>query len=378
MRGIRSLASRKMYIFAMVAVPLGVTLFFLTLMGEGLPLRTPVGIVDLDHSQMSRQVTRALNAGELLEIRHDYESYGDAMEAVRRGDIFGFFVIPHDFQRDAIGGDTPTLSFCTNMTYFVPGTLSFKGFKTVAVTTAGSVVKTTLVGTGMADDTAQSLLQPVVPQVNPIGNPWTNYNIYLTNSFMPALLQLMIMLVTIYSISFEIKEGTSVEWLADARGSIIRALLGKLLPQTAVFLAVGMGILGMLFGFAHFPLHGSVWAMALAMALLVVASQAMGLFFVSILPNPRLALSVASLTGILTFSIAAFSFPVESMYGPVAIFSYILPVRYYFLIYVNEALNGVALYYSRYYFAALLVFPLVASTMLWRLKRACMKPVYVP
>ena len=134
----------------------------------------------------------------------------------------------------------------------------------------------------------------------------------------------------------------------------------------------------MLFGFAHFPLHGSVWAMALAMALLVVASQAMGLFFVSILPNPRLALSVASLTGILTFSIAAFSFPVESMYGPVAIFSYILPVRYYFLIYVNEALNGVALYYSRYYFAALLVFPLVASTMLWRLKRACMKPVYVP
>ncbi len=66
------------------------------------------------------------------------------------------------------------------------------------------------------------------------------------------------------------------------------------------------------------------------------------------------------------------------MYGPVAIFSYILPVRYYFLIYVNEALNGVALYYSRYYFAALLVFPLVASTMLWRLKRACMKPVYVP
>ena len=80
-------------------------------------------------------------------------------------------MIPHDFQRDAIGGDTPTLSFCTNMTYFVPGTLSFKGFKTVAVTTAGSVVKTTLVGTGMADDTAQSLLQPVVPQVNPIGKP---------------------------------------------------------------------------------------------------------------------------------------------------------------------------------------------------------------
>ena len=114
------------------------------------------------------------------------------------------------------------------------------------------------------------------------------------------------------------------------------------------------------------------------MALMVVASQAMGVFIASMMPNPRLGLSIAALTGILTFSIAAFSYPVASMYGGLAIFSYILPVRYYFLIYINQALNGLPVYYSRYFFAALIAFPLVATTLLWRLKKACLKPVYVP
>ncbi len=66
------------------------------------------------------------------------------------------------------------------------------------------------------------------------------------------------------------------------------------------------------------------------------------------------------------------------MYGFLAVFSWLAPIRYWFLIYVNEALNGVALYYSRLYFAALLLFPLGTFTMLWHLKRACLKPVYVP
>ena len=77
-------------------------------------------------------------------------------------------------------------------------------------------------------------------------------------------------------------------------------------------------------------------------------------------------------------SLISQDFPVENMYGAVAIFSYIVPVRYYFLIYIDQALNGISLYYSRYYFVALAIFPLIASTMLWRLKKACRKPIYLP
>jgi ABC-2 type transport system permease protein len=66
------------------------------------------------------------------------------------------------------------------------------------------------------------------------------------------------------------------------------------------------------------------------------------------------------------------------MYGAIGIFSYIAPIRYYFLIYLNQALNGFDVYYVRYYFAALLAFPLIGGVLISRLKRACTDPVYVP
>ena len=377
-RGIKTLASRKIYIVMMVIVPLVSAFFFLNLMNEGLPLKVPSGMVDLDRSSMSRSVARNLRATELIEISGEYENFNDALDKVRGGEIFGFFYIPRDFQKDALAGRTPTLSYYSNMTVFVPGTLSFKGFKTIAVTTMGGVVKTTLVSAGIGDDTAGSLLQPVVVQDHPMGNPWTNYSIYLSNSFIPCTLALLVMLVTAFSICHEIKTGSSVQWVATAGGRMWVALLGKLLPQTVVFSIVGIAMQALLYGFLHFPLNNHPMHIITAMILLVTACQAFAVGVCEIVPNLRLSLSICSLTGILSFSIAAFSFPVPQMYGAVGIFSYIVPIRYYFLIYIDQALNGIPIYFSRYYYAALLGFLLLPAVGLNRLKRHALNPVYVP
>ncbi len=48
-RELRRLTSRKVYIFIMLILPLGCTFYFLNLMNEGLPLKLPVGMMDLDH-----------------------------------------------------------------------------------------------------------------------------------------------------------------------------------------------------------------------------------------------------------------------------------------------------------------------------------------
>lgn len=377
-REIGRLASRKIYLFSMVIVPVLMSLFFVELLGPGLPLRIPSAVVDLDHSPMSRSITRSINATELIDITEKLNSYDEALEATRRGDIFGFFVIPANFQSDALGGRTPTLEYYTNMTYFVPGTLAYKGFKTVAVGTAGSMIRTTLISAGADPETVGSLIQPVAVDTHPIGNPWTNYSYYLSPSFLAGLFALMIMLVTAFSITTEIKFGTSVDWLATAKGRISVALLGKLLPQTLIWIVSAMFMLGLLYGFRHFPMNGSMFWLTVATILFVIASQAMGVFFTSIVPNPRLAMTLCALFGILSFSFTGFSFPVQSMYGFIGVFSWLMPVRYYFLIYVNEALNGVALYYSRWYFVALILFPFVCSVFVGRLKKACLQPVYVP
>ena len=377
-REVGRLSSRRIYLFTMVLVPVLMALFFVDLLGPGLPLKIPSAIVDLDHSPMSRSISRSINSTELIDITQKLESYDAAMDATRKGEIFGFFIIPANFQSDAIAGRTPTLEYYTNMTYFVPGTLAYKGFKTVAVGTAGSMVRTTLVSAGADPATVGSLIQPLSVDIHPIGNPWTNYSYYLTPSFLAGLFALMIMLVTTFSITTEIKYGTSADWLATARGRMSVALFGKLIPQFVIWVVASMFMLSLLYGYRHFPMNGSMWSMVAATSLFVVASQAMGGLVASIVPNPRLSMTLAALTGILSFSFVGFSFPVQSMYGAIAIFSYLMPVRYYFLIYINEALNGVPLYYSRWFFVALIAFPFVCSMLIGRLKKACLQPVYVP
>ena len=68
------------------------------------------------------------------------------------------------------------------------------------------------------------------------------------------------------------------------------------------------------------------------------------------------------------------------MYGSIGIFAYLLPIRWYFLIYIDQALNGIDLYYSRLYYVWLLLFPLVAMVALriGRLRKRYINPIYVP
>ena len=378
LREVGRLASRKIYLFAMVLVPVLMCLFFVSLLGEGLPLKIPSAVVDLDHSEMSRSITRSINATELVDVSMKLDSYTEAMAATRRGDIYGFFVIPENFQSDALGGRTPSLDYYTNMTYFVPGTLAYKGFKTVAVGTTGSMVRTTLVSAGADPGVVSSLIQPLAVDTHPIGNPWTNYSYYMSPSFIAGVFALMIMLVTAFSIATEIKYGTSPQWMATAKGRISVALAGKLIPQYIIWAVSAMFMLALLFSYRHFPMNGSLGVMIAATLLFVAGCQAVGVLFVSIVPNPRLSMSLAALFGILSFSFVGFSFPVQSMYGAIGVFSWLMPVRYYFLIYINEALNGLPLYYSRWYFVALIAFPFVCSVLVGRLKRALLRPVYVP
>lgn len=377
-RELQRLTSRRIYIVAMVAIPLFMSLFFISLLDSGLPVRVPVAMVDLDNSSMSRSISRSLSAMETVNITTQASSYIQAVDLLNSGDVFGFFIIPDNFESDAISGRTPTLSYYTNMSFYIPGTLAYKGFKTIAISTSGSMVKASLVSAGADERQVGTLLQPVVIQDHPIHNPWTNYSIYLSNSFIPGIIALMVMLVTVFSICIEMKQNTSIKWLVSAQGCLTTAIIGKLLPQTIIFSIIGIFSQSLLWGYNHFPMHCNPFTMIVAMVFLIVACQAFALIVCSIIPNLRLALSIVSLLGILSFSITGFSFPIESMYGAIGIFSYIIPLRYYFLIYIDQALNGINLYYSRIYFAVLLLFPLITPLVTWRLRSRLSNPVYVP
>ena len=249
------------------------------------------------------------------------------------------------------------------------GSFVFRDMKMLSELASAKVGLLTGQARGKTQEEIMGSIQPIVVRSEVMSNPQLNYAAYLTTTILPGVLQLMIFLMTSYAIGVEIKRKTAKEWLRLSEGSITLALLGKLCVHTLMFLAVGLGIQGILYGWMGFPLQSGWGAMALAMLLLVLASQALGIFFIALIPILRMGLSLGSLLGMLSFSISGMSVPVSSMIAPVQALAFIFPLRYYYQIGINQALIGAPLAESVPYYIALLAFPLLPLVTLPRLKR---------
>lgn len=377
-RECRRLVSRPLYLFSMVGAPLFCYIFFTTLMGSGLPQDMPVGIVDQDQTSTTRQLVRTLDAFQQSKVVAHYPAFNEAREAMQRREIYGFYYIPEGTTAEAQAQRRPTVSFYTNNTLLIAGSLLFKDMKTMSELASGAVVQATLLAKGATDDQAMAYLQPIIIDTHPLQNPWLNYSVYLNNTFAPGVLMLLIFMVTVFSIGVEIKERTARQWLRMGHNSIWISLAGKLLPHTAIFFLMGILYNVYLYGFLHFPCNSGIGPMLLATLCLVLASQGMGILMIGILPTLRLGLSFASLWGVLSFSMCGLSFPLMGMHPTLQALANLFPLRHYFLIYVDQALNGYPMIYSWTNYVTLLLFMLLPFLVAPRLKGALIYYKYIP
>lgn len=377
-RELRRMASKPIYWFCMIAAPLFCFVFFTSLMAEGLPTDMPLGLVDNDNTTTSRSLTRNLDAFEMTSIKEQYANVTEAREAVQRGDIYGFYYIPKGTTRKAQRQELPVVSFYTNYSYLVAGSLLYRDMRTMSELASGAASRTVLYAKGATERQAMAFLQPIVIDSHAINNPWLNYNVYLSNVILPGLLMLFIFMVTVFSIGTEVKHNTVHDWLIMARGSMFHALVGKLLPQTLIFFLIGIAFAIGLYGVLHFPCHCGLPTMLLVMFLGIIGAQGLGVFMFAMLPTLRMSLSFASLWGVISFSICGMSYPVMAMHPTLQGLSLLFPLRHYFLLYVNCALDGYPLMNAAPYVVGLLLFAMLPLLLLRRLKKMLLVVPYIP
>lgn len=377
-RECKRLVSRPLYLFCMVLAPMFCYLFFTTLMGSGLPTDLPVGVVDMDQTATSRNIVRNLDAFGQTEVVAHYPNVSEARIAMQEGKIYAFFYLPPGLSADASTQKQPKISFYTNNSYLIAGSLLLKDMKMMSELASGAAARKVMYAKGATEKQAMAQLQPIVIDTHALNNPWLNYSVYLCNTLVPAMLMIMMFMVTVFSIATEIKDSTAREWLQTSNNSIFIALAGKLLPQTVVFFVMGIFYNAYLYGILHFPCNSGIWPMILATLCFVLASQCMGVFMVGLFPSLRLGLSLSSLWGVISVSISGFSFPVMAMHPTLQALSILFPLRHYFLIYVDQALNGYSMAYSWPNYLALLLFMMLPFFILNRLKNALLYNKYIP
>lgn len=377
-REVLRIAVRPLYLFCMIIAPVFCYLFFTTLMANGLPTGLPAGVVDLDNTSTTRNIIRNLDAFQQTHIVAHYPSVMEARKAIQRGEIYSFYYIPEGTTEATLASRQPKVSFYVNYSYLIAGSLLYKDQRTISELAAGAVGRATLYAKGATEDQAMAFLQPIVIDTHALNNPWLNYSVYLCNTLFPGILMLLIFLTTIYTLGEEVKNGTGRELMHLADNSITKVLIGKLLPHTLVFFIIAVFYNVYLYGYLHYPCHSGIFPMLLAGLLLVLSSQAFGVFLFGLFGSFRLALSAASLWGVISFSISGFTFPVMAMHPTLQALCVLFPLRHYYLLYVNFALNGYPLIYAWQAVAALLVFLLLPFLVLKKLRTILLQYVYVP
>ena len=367
------MTSRRLYLGVCVVLPLLCLFFMATIFGNGQMENIPVGIVDLDNTATSRNISRRISAAPTFRVTEHFTDEADARRALQQKDIYGYLVIPPRFEQKAVTGTGATLTYYYHYALLSVGSELMAAFENTLAPVALSPIVMQAEALGVSGEQIQTFLLPVEASTHPLYNPDMDYSIYLSQPFFFVLFQILILLMTVYAIGSEIKFNTAQEWLTTARGNILTAVIGKLLPYTFIFSVIGILANYILYGVVHIPFHGSLLMMNFMTLIFIIATQALAVFIFSIFPRIAYIISIVSMIGSLGATLSGVTFPVTSMYPPVHAASYLFPVRHFTeisqsMIYFD---SGFGYYWQSA--AILLLFPLLALLILPRLRHWILK-----
>mgnify|MGYP004449073067 CR=1 FL=1 len=165
-----------------------------------MPHQLPIAVVDQDLTSTTRQLKRQLQAYASTNIVASYANISDARVAMQKGEIYGYLLIPEGFTGKLLSSRQPFMSLYYNGAIFTGGVLAYKDMKIISMMAKKAVGVEATRAIGLTDSQAEAILQPVRIDAHMTGNPWSNYNIYITTMIVPGVIILLLTVLLCYSV----------------------------------------------------------------------------------------------------------------------------------------------------------------------------------
>lgn len=370
-RELGRLTSQPMYLSLLLMLPLVSFAFFALLFNRGVARNIPVAVLDEDHTSLSRKVTQMIDDTPTAMVSFAIEDMIEGERLMREGRIMAIVQIPSFFEKNILNNSqTHIEAYVTGTNITVNGLLS-KDIQTAVTTFSSGIQIQLLTKRGMTERQAMAQLMPVRFSRHVLFNPYINYGYYLSPSFMPMMLLIFVVLVTIFTIGTELKRGTAREWLRTGGDSVGAALLGKTLPVTVAMFLISLAMFVIIFKVVGTPLNGSLTVILVSTLLFIMSYQSISVLIVSLLANLRMSLSIGGGYSVLAFTFSGLTFPIMAMWTPMRWVSRIFPFTYYTDIFVDQMLRGAPVACSLPDMGYLALFVVLPLLCLPRLRRVC-------
>ncbi|GAL02278.1 ABC-type multidrug transport system permease component [Photobacterium aphoticum] len=342
-------------------LPILLFVFMWGIFSAGIARDLPIGVVDLDHSALSRQLTRDYDASPTMAVTVSYGSVEQGSQALRGGDIYALVVIPSELEKDTLRGMAPTVTAFYNSQFILIGKLINSAVMQAQGTLNAKVNTLQNMAAGV-DVPLQALGQavPVQSQITPLYNSNSHYGQFLLPAIIPAMWQIAIVITTIMALSAETRRANGntawpgqTSWLVQTP---IRALVGKLLPYTGLFMLQGALFLWGMYVLLGWPMHGHWSILLLAQCLMVLACQGMACLLYLVPLDATKAMSFAAGLTAPAFAFVGVTFPATDMPGFALFWRALLPATHYLDVQIHQVNHGQDWYQAMPQLAALLVF----------------------
>lgn len=360
---------RRWFLLAVtVIVPLLLMALLTGVFSAGLATRLPIAVLDLDNSDLSRSVIRMVDATPDTAVTQRVSDLAEGRAMILRGDVYGLLLLPKFLQRDVFSGRGPDVVFFYNTQTMTIGNLVARGVNAALPSAAAGIKLQLRTAQGEPADYAQADLQPIPVQVNPLFNPTLNYVYFLLAALIPAVLQVVVVTSTAYSVGLDAGTPHRFRILRTLGGGLWPAMAGKILPYTVLLLAV-LGISdSVLFGVLGLPLRGDGLLLILASVLFILDCQFIGALLALFLPVAR-AVSIGTLITSPAFGFMGIGFPRLGMNAFAYLWGALLPGTWYLSARIDQTVRGTPADVSLKPILVLLTFAIVLIGLTaWRLE----------
>lgn len=332
--------SRRIYLLMVLILPLVSFAVLAAIFSTGSPRHLPIAVYDADNTDFSRRLIRLLDAAPTLHVAQRVTDLKEGKALILSGGSYALVVLPKGLERDRFRGQGAQVTSFYNNQSMTAGSIVNRGIRDTLKAVSVELDQQSRQQRGEMSAAAAAHAEPIIVESRALFNPYLNYLYFLAGALMPTMLQIFIIVVTVYAVGVEMKEGSAREWLDSAGGSPWLAVAGKLAPYTAGFLCVGLFMNSYLFLWLKLPLRGSVTLIAMATVLLVLSYQAVALLIVAVTANLRISLSSAAIYAAPAFAFAGITFPVMAMPLSGKIWGALLPLSYYLIILLDQGMRG--------------------------------------
>lgn len=305
--------------------------------------QVPIGVVDEDHTALSRALIRQACATENVALGRRYASMGEAAAGIAAGEVEGLLCVPRGFGAVLKRGEDAVSMISVNSSNFLTANPVMQTLMEASADLSARSFAEQMRKRGAAAERAAVLAQPVALDARAVYNPGMSYANFFLPGILFVVLQQIILVGLGFSVSDEREKGRGPRLLRLAEGRPAALLFGKILPYAIVNFFMGLFFIYAVLPCFGISVHGNHLSVIAFMAAFVCAMTAFGIMISSFFRSVAMALIVLMFYSMPTFLLSGFSWPLCAMPWYMRGIAFIFPSTYFLADFRVVLLGGVSL-----------------------------------